>query len=108
MRIITDSTPVEDAKDPADSYIVMLYKLVASPDELGEMEDAFRRGGQGYGHFKKQLLEKLLGHFSAMRSNRAKLEQDGPLVEEVLSQGARQARAIARKTLDRVRKAVGL
>lgn len=108
MRIITDSTPVEDAKDPEGSYIVMLYKLVASPDELGEMEDAFRRGGQGYGHFKKQLLEKLLGHFSPMRSKRAELEQDGALVEEVLRQGARQARAVARKTLDRIRKAVGL
>lgn len=108
MRIITDSTPVEDAKDPEDSYIVMLYKLVASPDELSEMEDAFRRGGQGYGHFKKQLLEKILEHFSSMRSRRAELEQDGAFVEEVLQQGTLQARAVARKTLDKIRKAVGL
>jgi tryptophanyl-tRNA synthetase len=108
MRIITDSTPVEDAKDPENSYIVMLYKLVASPGELGEMEDAFRRGGQGYGHFKKQLLEKILEHFSSMRSKRAELEQDGAFVEEVLHQGALRARTVARKTLDKIRKAVGL
>lgn len=108
MRIITDSTPVEDAKDPENSYIVMLYKLVASPGELGEMEDAFRRGGQGYGHFKKQLLEKILEHFSSMRSKRAELEQDGAFVEGVLHQGALRARTVARKTLDKIRKAVGL
>jgi len=108
MSIVTDSTPVEEAKDPDNSYIVMLYKLIATPDEVREMEDAFRRGGQGYGEFKKQLLEKLLEHFAQMRVNRAELEQNETFVEEVLHKGAEQARAIAQKTLDKVRKAVGL
>ncbi len=108
MRILTDSTPVEDPKNPEDSYIVMLYKLVASPGEVAEMEDAFRRGGQGYGHFKKQLLERLLEHFAPMRQKRAELEANEALVEEILQQGAQRAGAVARKTLDKIRKAVGL
>ncbi len=108
MRITTDSIPVEDPKDPDDSYIVMLYKLIASADEVQEMEDAFRRGGEGYGHFKKQLLEKLLEHFAPLRVKRAKLEQDPDFVEDVLQNGAKQARLIAQETLHRVRKAVGL
>ena len=108
MRITTDSTPVEEAKDPDDSYIVMLYKLMASPDEISEMEDAFRRGGIGYGDFKKQLLEKLLEHFAPMRAKRADLEQNEPFVEAVLEKGAKQARSVAQKTLTKIRKAVGL
>ncbi|MFK5920614.1 MAG: tryptophan--tRNA ligase [Verrucomicrobiota bacterium] len=108
MRITTDSTPVEDPKNPDDSYIVMLYKLIASANEVQEMEDAFRRGGEGYGHFKKQLLKKLLEHFAPMRVKRAELEQDPAFVEDVLHNGAQQARLIAQETLHRIRKAVGL
>ena len=108
MRIPTDSTPVEEAKDPDNSYIVMLYKLIASPGEVSEMENAFRQGGQGYGDFKKQLLEKLLEHFAPMRAKRAELEQNDAFVEEVLQKGAAQARSVAQKTLVEIRKAVGL
>lgn len=108
MRITTDSTPVEEAKDPEASYIVMLYKLVASPSEVTEMENAFRKGGQGYGDFKKHLLEKLLEHFAPMREKRAELAQNDAFVEDVLQNGAKQAQKVARETLDRVRKAVGL
>lgn len=108
MRITTDSTPMEDPKDPDDSYIVMLYKLIASADEVQEMEDAFRRGGEGYGHFKKQLLEKLLEHFAPLRVRRAELVQDPDFVEDVLQNGAKQARLTAQETLHRIRKAVGL
>ncbi len=108
MRITTDSTPVEEPKDPDASYIVMLYKLVATPEETGQMEDAFRSGGQGYGDFKKQLLEKLLEHFAPMRARRAELVKNDAFVEDVLQKGAKQARLVARETLDRIRKAVGL
>ena len=108
MRITTDSTPVDEAKDPDSSYIVMLCRLIASADEVSEMEAAFRRGGQGYGDFKKQLLEKLLEHFAPMRARRAELEQNDAFVEQVLQKGAAQARSVAQKTLLKIRKAVGL
>jgi len=108
MRITTDSTPVEEAKDPDDSYIVMLYKLVATPDEVSEMESAFRRGGQGYGDFKKQLLDKLLEYFAPMRARRADIEQNNAYIEDVLQSGAEKARTVAQKTLAKIRKAVGL
>jgi len=108
MRIVTDSTPVEEPKDPDDSYIVKLYELMATKEEVSEMKEAFRKGGQGYGHFKKQLLDKLLEHFAPMRVKRMELEQNSAYVEDVLNTGAEKARAVARKTLNKVRKAVGL
>src|SRR3979490_1007565 len=54
MSIVTDSSPVEAAKDPVRSTITQLYSLFASKDELAEMHERFKKGGIGYGDFKKQ------------------------------------------------------
>src|SRR2546428_11844149 len=59
MSIVTDSTPVEAPKDPARSIIFQLYSLFASKSEIAEMRERFRKGGTGYGNFKKELFEKL-------------------------------------------------
>src|SRR5205085_11918834 len=59
MSIVTDSTPVDAPKDPETSTIVQLYGLVASKEEVDDMREQFRKGGRGYGDFKKQLFEKL-------------------------------------------------
>ncbi|MAS95576.1 MAG: tryptophan--tRNA ligase [Verrucomicrobiales bacterium] len=108
MKIVTDSTPVEDSKDPTGSYIVELYRLFASADEVSEMEESFRAGGQGYGHYKQQLFEKVRDHFAPMRERREELENDSSYVEDVLAEGAKKARAKAREVTDRVRSAVGM
>ena len=68
----------------------------------------FQKGGCGYGDFKKRLLEAVTTHFAPMRARREEIVADTKLVDEVLAQGAEKARAVARKTLDRVRDAVGL
>ena len=52
MGLVTDSTPVEAPKNPDDSTVVALYRLVASPEDVAKMEDDFRAGGVGYGDFK--------------------------------------------------------
>jgi tryptophanyl-tRNA synthetase len=108
MSIVTDSTPVEAPKNPDDSTIFQLYSLFATPEQKAEMAASFRAGGVGYGEYKKQLLAAFLAYFGEMRAQRAALEQDMATVEDVLAEGARKARAVARETLDRVRAAVGL
>jgi tryptophanyl-tRNA synthetase len=108
MGILTDSTPVEAPKDPSNSIIVDLYRLVASPDDVRRMEEAFRAGGVGYGDFKKQLFAAIWEYFAPMRARREELLKDPGAVEEVLRQGAEKARGVASKTMDRVRTAVGL
>src|SRR4030095_7953645 len=45
MGIITDSTPVEQPKDPSTSSILGLYRLVADSDDIAQMEEEFRIGG---------------------------------------------------------------
>jgi tryptophanyl-tRNA synthetase len=72
------------------------------------MVEDFRRGGLGYGDFKKRLLERLWAFFAEAREKRAEILAKPDYVEDVLQDGAQKARAVARKTLDRVRHAVGL
>jgi len=97
MRIVTDSTPVEDPKDPAKCNVFALLKLVASDDELGEWESKYRNGGMGYGEAKKRLAELMIDYFKPYREKRA-----------ILAEGAKRAKAVAVETLAKARKAVGL
>ncbi len=108
MSIVTDSTPVEAAKDPAKSTIVQLYSLFASKNESEEMRERFRKGGTGYGDFKKELFEKLWGFFAPMRKRREEILADKSYIENVLARGAERANQIAGQVMTRVRAAVGL
>ncbi len=108
MRIVTDSTPVEDPKDPDKCNIFALLKLVAPEDELKEWEEKYRQGGTGYGTVKKRVVELLHEYFRPYRQKRADLENNLDFVNQVLQDGAHRAQAVARVTLDKVRKAVGL
>jgi tryptophanyl-tRNA synthetase len=108
MSIVTDSTPVEEPKDPASSAIVDLYKLFASANQVSEMERRFRAGGTGYGEFKKELFEAIWSYFEPMRRRRRELEGDPGYVDSVLAAGAQRANALAGETVRKVRQAIGL
>jgi tryptophanyl-tRNA synthetase len=108
MSIKTDSSPVEAPKDPEGSIIVDLFKLVASPAEVEVMENDYRRGGTGYGDFKKRLFKAIWEHFAPMRARRTELQANPDEVDAILRAGAERARAHASKVLARVRTAVGL
>jgi tryptophanyl-tRNA synthetase len=108
MGIVTDSTPVESPKDPEQSAIFGLYRLVASEADAARMEAEFRSGGVGYGDFKKRLFGAMWEFFAPLRQRRAELEKDPAHVDGVLAEGAQRARAVAHQTMARVRAAVGL
>lgn len=108
MKIVTDSSGVDEAKDPEGSYLVQLYRLFADAAAVAEMEASFRAGGQGYGHYKQQLFESLRDFFAPMRERRDALAADQGYVEDVLAEGAKTARFQARRVIERVRDAVGL
>jgi len=108
MGIVTDSQPVEAAKDPDKSTIFQLYSLLAGQAELDEMREKFQRGGTGYGDFKKQLFGKLWEYFEPMRKRREEILKDAAYIDEVLKRGAARANEEANKVMKRVRAAVGL
>lgn len=108
MSIVTDSSPVEAPKDPDSSTIFQLYSLFATKEETAAMGEAFRRGGTGYGDFKKQLFEKLWEYFEPMRKRRQEILADSRYVDDILKRGAQGASDAADKVMARVREAVGL
>ncbi len=108
MSIVTDSTPVEAPKDPAKSTIFQLYSLFASKDEIASMRERFKKGGTGYGDFKKELFEKLWEYFSPMRKRREEILADKLYIDNVLVRGAKRANEVADDVMTRVRAAVGL
>ncbi len=108
MSILTDSKELEDPKDPDTCNVFALYKLFATAAEQADLADRYRAGGMGYGHAKKELLDKINEHFGPMREKRAELVNDMDYVEDVLRNGAERASVIARRTLQKARQAVGL
>jgi tryptophanyl-tRNA synthetase len=108
MRIVTDSTPVEEPKDPDKCNVFALLKLIASTDELTEWENKYRGGGIGYAETKKRLAELIIEYFKPYRQKRDELEKNIDYVKKVLAEGAERAKAVAAETLLQARKAVGL
>ena len=107
MSIVTDSTPVEEPKD-TKTPVFQLWSLFATQEERKEMFARAEAGGLGYGDVKKDLLERLLGHFGEMRERRDALAQNPAQVEEVLADGARRARELGAPVLRAARAAAGL
>lgn len=108
MGIVTDSTPVEAAKNPEGCNVFSMYKLFANEEEQSILAAKYRAGGMGYGEAKKTLLEKVESYFATARERRKQLAADPAAVESVLVNGAKRARNEAIKTMEKVRKAVGI
>lgn len=108
MRIVTDSRPMEDPKEPEGDHLFELYQLFAGPSEVEAMASKYRAGGFGYGEIKKAVAEVSEAHFDTARAKREELEQDLDTVRDILKMGAKRAREVAAAVVDRARTACGL
>jgi tryptophanyl-tRNA synthetase len=109
MGIKMDSrTPQEPKPDADQNLAIQLLKLVAPEAVARDYEERLRAGGLGYGDLKKALFERYWEHFAAARQKRAELAANLDYVEQVLSDGATRARAVAQKVLRRAKDASGL
>ncbi len=107
MSIMTDSTPLEDTKNPDTCNVFKLYSLLASDEEIAEMRSNYLAGGYGYGHAKKALLELIKIKFAPARESFNLYIENKDLLDEKLAEGAAKARAIACETLARIREKTG-
>lgn len=108
MSIKTDSTPVEDPKDPTHCNVFTLLKLLAAPEEVADWEARYRAGGMGYGEVKKRLAELYEARFGAQRELRAQWAAHLDDVEDILRDAGRRARAVAQQVMADVRDACGI
>ncbi len=108
MSIVTDSTPVEDPKDPSKCNVFAILSLMASEEEMAEWKKRYEAGGMGYGDAKKRVHELFEETFGAARERRIELEKNPDYVEDVLVTGARKAREQAEPLMEQVYKVTGL
>ena len=106
MKIVTDSKRPEDAKDPDESTIYLLYQHFASDTEAQSMRKQFTDGGLGYGDAKKMLFELIDKTMAEPREKYYELLANPQQIEDVLMAGAEKARVVAKETVDRVSKAM--
>lgn len=107
-RIATDSSTVEEPKDPDSSAVFQLLEQFAIPDVAADARKRLEAGGTGWGDVKNELFEVLNPQLAPIRERYAELMAPGSDLDEILAAGAQRARARARNVLTRVREATGI
>jgi tryptophanyl-tRNA synthetase len=107
MGILTDSTPMEDPKDPDTDTIFALYKILATESQIAEMRSNYLNGNYGYGHAKQALYELILESFASAREKFDYFMNHQSEIDDLLHIGAKKAGKVADEVLHRVRSKVG-
>lgn len=107
MGIQTDSTPLEEPKNPDTCNCFAIYKLLATPEQTAEMRKNYLAGGYGYGHAKQALFELVVEKFATQREKYHYYMNNLEEVDKLLLAGAEKASAIGGNVLKRVREKLG-
>ena len=105
--IISDSTPLEEPKNPDTDVTFRLYSLLSAPAEREAMRANYLAGGYGYGHAKKELYELILRRFAPERERFDFYMNNLPELDAALAIGAKRAQEYGAGVLAKVRQKVG-
>ena len=107
LSIKTDATPLEAPKNPDTCNVFALYKLMANETQIAEMKANYLKGGYGYGTAKQALFELIIEKYKNERDLFHHYMNNTSELEKKLQEGALKAKAVAQKTLKKVREKVG-
>jgi tryptophanyl-tRNA synthetase len=107
MGIQTDSTPLEEPKNPDTDNVFALYKLMATDDQIAEMRANYEGGNYGYGHAKQALYELIITKFADERAKYNHYMANLNEIDDALAVGAEKAKKVATGVLKRVREKMG-
>ncbi|MDA9359211.1 tryptophan--tRNA ligase [Flavobacteriaceae bacterium] len=107
MGIQTDSTPLEDPKDPDTCTVFALYSLLGTEQQISDLRSLYNTGGMGYGHAKQALFELILDSFAEARTKFDYYQNNPAEVTIALTKGAEKAKLIATDVMMRVRSKIG-
>jgi len=108
MKIVTDSKGIDEVKEWENCNIYTISKLFMNEDELVLLQNRYKTAGEGYGHFKQTLLEKIEEYFKPYEEKRDYYLNHKKEVREILEFGATKARKIASAKMEEIREIVGL
>lgn len=107
MKVETDSTPLEEPKNPDTCNVFALYALLANEEEIAAMRENYLAGNYGYGHAKQALFELIVERYATERAKYFELMENKAAIDELLQQGAAKARKVAQPVLQKVRAKLG-
>lgn len=107
MSITTDSTPLEEPKNPDTCNVYALYQLIATAEQTASLREKYLAGGFGYGHAKQALFELIIEKFDKERALFNHYMENPEEVDRILAEGAAKASDVANKVLARVREKMG-
>ena len=107
MKIATDSTPLEDPKNPDTCNLFALYKLIADEEQIANMRENYESGGYGYGHAKQTFFELLVEKYAKERALYSHYMNNLNEIDDALAVGAEKASKVANDVLARVREKLG-
>jgi tryptophanyl-tRNA synthetase len=107
MQIVTDSTPLEEPKNPDTDNVFAIYSLLASEAETATMRKNYEDGNYGYGHAKTALYELIITKYAKERTTFDYYMNHLDELNRKLEEGEEKARIIARAVLAKAKKAIG-
>jgi len=107
MSIQTDSTPLEEPKNPDTCNVFAIYNLLGSESEIAQMRKNYEGGNYGYGHAKQALFELILQKFETPRERYNYYMDNLNEIDNALQLGAEKAAKVANDVLKRVRTTLG-
>ncbi|MDR0230396.1 MAG: tryptophan--tRNA ligase [Flavobacteriaceae bacterium] len=107
MSIETDSTPLEEPKNPDTCNVFTIYKLLATPEQVEQMKAKYLAGNYGYGHAKQELYELIVEKYKDIREKYEYYINNLEEVDRLLKIGSEKASVIATNTLNKVRERLG-
>ena len=105
--IETDSTPLEEPKNPDTCNVFGLYKLLGSEEEIAQLKAKYVAGNYGFGHAKQALYDLIAKKFKTEREKYNYYINNLEEVDKLLFEGAAKAGNVADGVLKRVRQKLG-
>ncbi|MDD5117501.1 MAG: tryptophan--tRNA ligase [Sulfuricurvum sp.] len=107
-KIVTEAVPMEEPKEYEDCNVYNIAKLFLDYEQTQALQERYKRGGEGHGHFKLYTHDVIWEYFRPYRERRAYFEAHQDEVREILHAGAAKASAAAQPIIDKVRSVTGI
>ena len=107
-KIVTENVALEEPKEYEGCNVYNLAKLFLDEDAQKELQERYKRGGEGHGHFKLYLADVIWEYFREFREKREYYQINQDEVKDILDQGALKAKAVAVPLIEKIREATGI
>ncbi|EAZ83111.1 tryptophan--tRNA ligase [Algoriphagus machipongonensis] len=105
--IVTDSTPLEEPKDPDVCNVYKLYSLIATEEQTQQLRAKYLGGNYGYGHAKKEFMQLILDKYSKERELFNYYMEHPEEIERKLAAGEEKAKSVGEPILEKIRTKLG-